>query len=154
MRARVSKRTKEQLKALSERVGMTMSDLTRESLVKLLDGEIQLPVWQVETNAGVSLVIPYEQEEQLKSLSKSSGVPLDEIFRIAIRDVLANAQRLIERADSLATTQERIQQRQERLLDREEALMKRREAMLNGSVSLSEDDDEDPSPRPHKTNHH
>lgn len=144
MKVVVIKKLKEELKTLSKRVEMTMSDLTRESLSKILSGEVPLPFKEVGERTAMSFVIPYEQEEELKSLSKRSGVALDEIFRIAIRDVLTNAQRLIESADSLATTQEGIQRRQERLLDRDEELMRRREALLNVTSPSTEDESEDP----------
>ena len=106
MRANIKSEYREALRALAKRLGMTMSDLVRGSLTKILDGTVTLPDKGEGEWVPMSFVIPYEQEEELRSLSKSSGVALDEIFRIAIRDVLENAQRLIERADSLATTQE------------------------------------------------
>lgn len=133
-----------------------MSDLTRGSLTKILTGEIELPLKDTGPEIGMSFVIPYEQEEELKALSKRSGVTKEEIFRIAIRDVLTNAQRLIERADSIAATQEGIQRRQIEGLDADDAFRKRRDAAH--SSNESEDPDYEPprtySRKKPNANHH
>jgi predicted DNA-binding protein len=150
MKFRIQQSDFEALQNLSEKSGKTLSDLVRYGIGRTLDGEVRLPVGRTSPMTAMSFDIPREQEEALKDLSKRSGVPLEEVFRTTLRDLLANAQTLMARISAIAETQDGIQQRQNRVLTQDEVLRLRRQRLMEEDTlhqtALAGDED-DPPPR-------
>lgn len=130
MKFRVQQSDYDALKNLSKRSKNTLSDLARYGIRRTLCGEVPLPVGKSGPMTTVSFELPRDQEEGLRELSKVSGVPLEEIFRATLRDLLANAQTLMARINAIAETQEGIQKRQSRVLTHEEVLFRRRQRLM------------------------
>lgn len=130
MKFRIEQKDLDALQRLSNQTKKPMADIARYGVKRMLDGDVPLPVGRTGVMTAMSFDLPREQEEALKTLAKNSGVSLEDVFRTTLRDLLFNAQTLIDRINAIAETQEGIQRRQNRILDRDEALIKRREMLM------------------------
>ncbi len=130
MKFRVELKDLEALQRLSNQTNKSMSDIARYGVKRLLDGDIPLPVGRTGVMTAMSFELPREQQEALKKLAKDSGVSLEDVFRTTLRDLIFNAQTLIDRINTIAETREGIQRRQNRILDRDETLIRRREMLM------------------------
>lgn len=93
------------LKDLSAKVGKPITELVEMAITRVLEGETTLPTKDVGGRVGISVYLPYEKEVALKTLSRESGVSIEEIYRVAIRDLLANSQTIVDKASTLAKVQ-------------------------------------------------
>ena len=118
------------LRDLSAKVGKPITELVEMAITRVLEGETTLPLVERVERVGISVYLPYDKEVALKTLSKETGVTVEEIYRVAIRELLKSAQSLIDKAHDLAATQVAQQRRKADLLGRDEALMARREALM------------------------
>ena len=134
------------LKDLSAKVGKPITELVEMAITRVLEGETTLPTKDVGGRVGISVYLPYEKEVALKTLSRESGVSVEEIYRVAIRELLATSQTLIDKAHDLAATQVAQQRRKADLLGRDEALMARRETLMAKQEAETEDVDVDVDP--------
>ncbi len=75
------------------------------AITRVLEGETTLPTKDVGGRVGISVYLPYEKEVALKTLSRESGVSIEEIYRVAIRELLANSQTIVDKASTLAKVQ-------------------------------------------------
>ena len=93
------------LKDLSAKVGKPITELVEMAITRVLEGETTLPTKDVGGRVGISVYLPYEKEVALKTLSRESGVSIEEIYRVAIRELLANSQTIVDKASTLAKVQ-------------------------------------------------
>ena len=93
------------LRDLSAKVGKPITELVEMAITRVLEGETTLPTKDVGGRVGISVYLPYEKEVALKTLSRESGVSIEEIYRVAIRDLLANSQTIVDKASTLAKVQ-------------------------------------------------
>lgn len=93
------------LKDLSAKVGKPITELVEMAITRVLEGETTLPTKDVGGRVGISVYLPYEKEVALKTLSRESGVSVEEIYRVAIRELLANSQTIVDKASTLAKVQ-------------------------------------------------
>ena len=134
------------LRDLSAKVGKPITELVETAITRVLDGETTLPTKDLGGRVGISVYLPYEKEVALKTLSRESGVSVEEIYRVAIRELLTTSQTLIDKAHDLAATQVAQQRRKANLLGRDEALMARREALMARQETEDVDVDVDVDP--------
>ncbi len=132
------------LRDLSAKVGKPITELVETAITRVLDGETTLPTKDLVGRVGISVYLPYEKEVALKTLSRETGVSIEEIYRVAIRELLATSQTLIDKAHDLAATQVAQQRRKADLLGRDEALMARRETLMAKQETEDVDVDVDP----------
>ena len=93
------------LKDLSAKVGKPITELVEMAITRVLEGETTLPTKDVGGRVGISVYLQYEKEVALKTLSRESGVSIEEIYRVAIRELLANSQTIVDKASTLAKVQ-------------------------------------------------
>lgn len=93
------------LRDLSAKVGKPITELVEMAITRVLEGETTLPTKDVGGRVGISVYLPYEKEVALKTLSRESGVSIEEIYRVAIRELLANSQTIVDKASTLAKVQ-------------------------------------------------
>lgn len=93
------------LKDLSAKVGKPITELVEMAITRVLEGETTLPTKDLGGRVGISVYLPYEKEVALKTLSRESGVSIEEIYRVAIRELLANSQTIVDKASTLAKVQ-------------------------------------------------
>ncbi len=129
------------LKDLSAKIGKPITELVEMAITMVLDGETTLPTKDLGERVGISVYLPYDKEVALKTMSKETGVSVEEIYRVAIRELLLSAQALIDKAHDLAATQIAQQKRKADLLGRDEALMARREALMAKQEEETETED-------------
>ncbi len=129
------------LRDLSTKAGRPITDLVEMAITRVLSGETTLPIKDLGERVPVSVYLPYEKEVALKALSKETGVSIEEIYRVAIRELLKSSQSLIDKAHDLAATQVAQQRRKADLLGRDEVLRARREALMAKQEAEVEDVD-------------
>lgn len=134
------------LRDLSAKVGKPITELVEMAITRVLEGETTLPTKDVGGRVGISVYLPYEKEVGLKTLSRESGVSVEEIYRVAIRELLKSSQSLIDKAHDLAATQVAQQRRKPDLLGRDEVLTARREALMARQEAETETEDVDVDP--------
>ena len=93
------------LRDLSAKVGKPITELVEMAITRVLEGETTLPLVERVERVGISVYLPYDKEVALKTLSKESGVSVEEIYRVAIRELLANSQTIVDKASTLAKVQ-------------------------------------------------
>jgi len=93
------------LRDLSAKVGKPITELVEIAITRVLEGETTLPTKDLGGRVGISVYLPYEKEVALKTLSRESGVSIEEIYRVAIRELLANSQTIVDKASTLAKVQ-------------------------------------------------
>ena len=93
------------LRDLSAKVGKPITELVEMAITRVLEGETTLPAKDLVERVGISVYLPYEKEVALKTLSRESGVSIEEIYRVAIRELLANSQTIVDKASTLAKVQ-------------------------------------------------
>lgn len=93
------------LRDLSTKVGKPITELVEMAITRVLEGETTLPLVERVERVGISVYLPYDKEVALKTLSKESGVSVEEIYRVAIRELLANSQTIVDKASTLAKVQ-------------------------------------------------
>ena len=96
---------REGLRDLSEKTGRPITDLVEEALTRVLDGHTPLPQKCTGEKVHISVILSAEKEAALKALSKTTEVSLDEICKVAVKDLLANSQALIDKAQDLVQVQ-------------------------------------------------
>ena len=96
---------REGLRDLSEKTGRPITDLVEEALTRVLDGHTPLPQKCTGEKVHISVILSAEKEAALKALSKTTEVALDEICKVAVKDLLANSQALIDKAQDLVKVQ-------------------------------------------------
>ena len=96
---------REGLRDLSEKTGRPITDLVEEALTRVLDGHTPLPQKCTGEKVHISVILSAEKEAALKALSKTTEVALDEICKVAVKDLLTNSQALIDKAQGLVQVQ-------------------------------------------------
>lgn len=135
---------RDSLRDLSAKVGKPITELVEMAITRVLEGETTLPTKDLVGRVGISVYLPYEKEVALKTLSRESGVSVEEIYRVAIKELLKSAQSLIDKAHDLAATQVAQQRGKAGLLGRDGVLRARREALMAKQEAETETEDVDP----------
>jgi hypothetical protein len=145
MGTRITVAQREGLKDLASALNKPLTEVIEMAVSRVLDGSTPLPIKDIGPKVEVSVYLPYEKEQALRALSKQTEVSLEEIYRVAIRGLLASSQALIDKAHELAIVQEAQLKRKNTLISRNESLMARREALMAKEEDPEDEDLDEPN---------
>jgi len=137
---------REGLRDLSEKTGRPITDLVEEALTRVLDGHTPLPQKCTGEKVHISVILSAEKEAALKALSKTTEVALDEICKVAVKDLLTNSQALIDKAQGLVQVQveQTAKKGPARVVSASRGLAKTLQDRRAALMAEQEDDEESP----------
>lgn len=92
MKARIPQADHMALRAISKAQHVSMSELARQAIRRIFNGELDVPA-RLPAEKDTTFVVDHRDEELLKPYAQQKNTSVDEVIRYAIHDLVENMKR-------------------------------------------------------------